>query len=50
MTGHIRRNTHLLIIGIGLVTMLVLEIEKGLLRRWRVFDELGPGTGERKHA
>ena len=40
----------LLIIGIGLVTMLVLEIEKGLLRRWRVFDELGPGTGERKHA
>ncbi|MGE0800808.1 MAG: HAD-IC family P-type ATPase [Lautropia sp.] len=32
----------LVIIGIGFASMVVLEIEKALLRRWRVFAELGP--------
>ena len=30
----------LLILAIGLGCMAVLEVEKALLRRWRVFDEL----------
>ncbi len=32
----------LVILAIGLVSMIVLEVEKALLRRWRVFPELNP--------
>ena len=34
----------LLVLALGLAVMLVLEAEKALLRRWRVFDELSPGA------
>ncbi len=34
----------LVILGIGLATMVFLEAEKALLRRWGVFAELGPAT------
>ena len=32
----------LLVVGVGLTAMTVLEVEKAVLRRWRVFDELMP--------
>jgi magnesium-transporting ATPase (P-type) len=31
----------LLIVAVGVATMLVLEVEKAILRRWRLFPELG---------
>lgn len=34
----------LVILSVGVVAMVVLEIEKALLRRWRVFAELGPAA------
>lgn len=34
----------LVILGIGAASMVVLEVEKALLRRWGVFSELGPAT------
>lgn len=38
----------LVILSIGVVAMVVLEIEKALLRRWRVFAELGPAAPTRR--
>lgn len=36
----------LLIVAVGAATMLVLEVEKAILRRWRLFPELGtPAPG-----
>jgi magnesium-transporting ATPase (P-type) len=36
----------LMILAIGVLSMVVLEVEKALLRRWRVFPELNPTARE----
>ena len=40
----------LLIVAVGAATMLVLEIEKAILRRWQLFPELGTPLPGRNHA